>query len=287
MCGSAGKLDLTEKPPGSHPAWWVQCWVCPNGREYTAALRDAVGVAASLILDDPLRYLAAWLTTNGHRRSAPQPPPTEATVDGWRSGLLASPDGLRYLIQERGLTLETIKRYELGYDQDHHAVTFPVRDEDGALVNVRRRRLNPNARPKIVGLARPASIYPLGILADDPAALVICEGELDCLLLNQHGIPALTGTAGTTWKDEWSAYIVGRQVAVMYDAGSHELATRRASGLRAAGARDAWPVDLSRAGLEHGEDVGDWFVTYGRSARELRRFINGSRRCRREATHGD
>jgi hypothetical protein len=261
------------------PEPFYYCFSCANhygNATYNAELR-ARGVWPNRLKRGDFSQLGRPLG-RASRNGLVEPPPTEAAVDGWRAALLASPDALRYLLGERGLTVETVEQYELGYEHDRHAVTIPIRDEGGALVNLKRRRLDPAARPKIVGLARPAVVYPLGVLADEPEAVVLCEGELDCLLLNQHGIPALTGTAGTTWKGEWAVYLVGRRVAVMYDAGSYELATRRAAGIVGAGAREAWPVDLTRAGLDHGEDVGDWFVRYGRTADELRRFINDSRR---------
>lgn len=222
----------------------------------------------------------------GASRSEPESLPSGAAIDGWASRLLTEPDVLSWLIRTRGLNLETIANHRLGYDGE--AVTFPIYEDD-ELVGLKRRytpqpwfynrRGKPVWKRTLAGME--ALLYPLRVLAADPAAVVICEGELDCLLLNQHGIPALTGTAGTAWKDEWNVYIVGRQVAAVYDAGSYKLATRRASELRMAGAYAAWPVDLMRAGLAHGEDVGDWFMKYGRSARALRRFINDSRRWHR------
>jgi hypothetical protein len=123
-------------------------------------------------------------------------------------------------------------------------------------------------------------LYPLSVLGADPATLVLCEGELDALLLNQHGIRAVTSTAGTTWKPDWDRHVVRRRVAVLYDAGarSYERAERRALALVAAGAREAWPVDLTLAGFAKGEDVGDWFVKYRWDAAALWAFLNATRR---------
>ena len=53
---------------------------------------------------------------------------------------------------------------------DGNAVTFPVRDESGALVNVKRRFLSSSAQPKSMALARPAALYPVQALAGDPRA---------------------------------------------------------------------------------------------------------------------
>lgn len=121
-------------------------------------------------------------------------------------------------------------------------------------------------------------------LGHGPPAVVISEGETDTLLLNQAGIPAVTSTAGTSWKAEWDRFVAGRRVAVLYDAGalSYERAERRALALVATGAKEAWPVDLTLAGFAKGEDVGDWFATYGWDAIALRAFINKSRKWYRD-----
>jgi hypothetical protein len=67
---------------------------------------------------------------------------------------------------------------------------------------------------------------------------------------------------------------------VLYDAGAHsyERAEKRASALVAAGAKEAWPVDLTLVGFAKGEDVGDWFVNYGWDATAMKAFLNESRR---------
>src|SRR5919205_934102 len=115
----------------------------------------------------------------GRWRSADQPPPSEATVDGWCSALLARPDALTYLLETRGLTLETIKRYELGYDSERNAITFPARDADGALLLV--------------------------------------AGEIDALTGRQNDLPTVTTTCGTALPDHLAQRLAGRKVFVMYD----------------------------------------------------------------------
>jgi hypothetical protein len=247
------------------------------------------------LLSDPLAHLARQLDQHGSS-SFPRVSRelSEAHVAGFTSRLSTTPHALAWL-HGRGLTDETIRIYELGYDGDADAITIPVRDETGELVNLRRRYLAPDAGAKMMGLpGRGSQLYPLRVLDNDPAALLVCEGEADALLLNQHGIPAVTSTAGTSWKPEWDRFVVGRlvpgrdrprrvigrRVAVMYDAGarSYERAERRALTFEAAGAKEAWPVDLTLVGLADGEDAGDWFMTYGFGAYELKKFLNESRR---------
>lgn len=281
-----GKLVVEEKPAGSPgPPWWINCFACPTGKPYTDALKKVVGVPASLIFEEPEVHLAPWLTGQGEARDNYGPPPSEGSVAGWCSNLQTSGDALRYLVEERGLLLETIDQHELGYDG--HAITIPIRNAAGELHSVKRRAIRPGAIEPKRGLSRPAALYPAQVLATRPRAVVLCEGEFDALLLNQGqplerdpGIPAVTSTAGTggwTKYPEWHERFVGRTVAVIYDCGalSYVKAVTRAEALIAAGAKDAWPVDL---GLAQGEDVSDWFVKHGRAVKDLRKLIRAERR---------
>jgi hypothetical protein len=194
-----------------------------------------------------------------------------------------SAGALRYLQERRGLLLGTIVEYELGYNRDRHAITIPIHNGAGELHSIKERSLKRGTTAAKRGLSRPAALYPIQTLAANPTAIVLCEGELDALLLKQHGFAAVTSTAGTNGWDKypaWHEHFVGRSVAVVYDCGaqSYAKATVRAQALREAGAFDAWPVDL---GLAKGEDVTDWFVTYGRDAEALRDLLNEERRRRR------
>lgn len=256
---------------------------CPGGRACLLALAETLPKKPEpwRLLHDPRPYVAVGPIRAERSFDSP---PSRASIDGWHAALLTSDAPLDYLLDQRGLTIETIKRFELGWDKETDAITIPISDERHELHNVKRRYLAPARDPKITGLRRPAELYPIRVLEANPLTLVVAEGEFDCLLLNQHGIAAITSTAGTTWKREWDRHVFGRRVAVLYDAGddSFEKAERRAGELLAAGARDAWPVDLSRAGFAPNEDVTDWFCKYGRSSVSLRRLISASRHRAKE-----
>jgi len=216
-----------------------------------------------------------------------------ALVSVWSEYLVRSPRAWaarRYLADERGIGGEAVRRYTLGYGSRNgrpDAFMFPVHDEQGELAAL-KERFWPNlwkprgGKPHKTRNSRgEAHLYPLATLATDPKAIVLCEGEFDCLLLNQSGIPALTSTAGTNWKPDWNRHVIGRQVAVLCDAGSSELAERRARELVAAGARQAWVANLEHEGFAHGEDLTVAVVRYGWTAQDLRNFINSERRRRR------
>lgn len=93
---------------------------------------------------------------------------------------------------ERGVSAAAIEHFLLGYDYETDALTYPLRDIDGALLGVVRRRLD-GGRPKYV--------YPSGIdvhhllfryhEAEYGQPLVLVEGALDAVALWDAGIFAM------------------------------------------------------------------------------------------------
>lgn len=147
------------------------------------ALGDTVG-------DPPNRVRLAKPTEKA-------PLPSVGTVEGWHSRLLNDPDAARaraYLTDVRGITERTWKEHLLGWDGD--AITFPVFDADGAVVNVRRRR--PGPRQKMLGRKGHGTrhLYPAASELPIDGRVFIVEGELDALVLREHGFPAFTCIGG-------------------------------------------------------------------------------------------
>lgn len=144
---------------------------------------------------------------------------TEGVIEGWHSALLSNQKRLNALMRKRGLSIETIIRYELGWDSAHNAYTIPIRDSSGTVMNVRRYQLDvPEGRRKIWsvdGMGTPV-LYPVDQL--DHPSLVVCEGEMDALLTIQNGIPAITRTgAADVWKPDWSHAFNGKNVYICHD----------------------------------------------------------------------
>jgi hypothetical protein len=246
------------------------------------SLAAAAGTTAAAIKSDPFKYLAPWLTGRSRRDSGRWTPgPSETTVRVYHEELLTSPEQLRYLLGVRGIHPGHVQEYELGYDRPGHAITFPVRDAAGELVNLKRRFLDPAADPKSSGMAGEgrSHIYPIDRLHGE-GRLVLCEGETTALVLNRHGIRAVTSTASTSWKPEWTEQLTGQRVALLFDVDAEEISRRRADTFRAAGI-DAWPVLLSAAGFTGKTDADDVLMKHGWTGDLLRQFITSSRRSHR------
>lgn len=178
--------------------------------------------------------------------------------------LVATPAHLEYLETRRGLTRETIETYSLGHDGQRY--TIPVRDTDGAIVNI--RRYDPDARQaheKMVSWRTgygEARLYPLERWQEQGAVYLV-EGEWDCLVARQNGLDAYTVTTGAgTWRDVFTPLFRGRDVVVCYDvddAGRRGAANvaRELHGT----ARSIKVVTLPLAA--DGADISDYFVQHG------------------------
>lgn len=198
-------------------------------------------------------------------------------------------DVLRFLTEERGLTIETLKKYHIAQSvkQEKHWLTgvlepkkyvlIPIFDEQGNLI-AGRNYLLPAYRgekdPKIK-FAWPKStvtLYPVSSLRHE--TLVITEGEWDALLLNQHGIPAITSTGGSNYSFKTFAPLLkGKTLYICYDCddAGRKGAEKIAEELVTADGTDVFIMDLQ---LDDGEDVTDFFVTHGYTVDDFRKLMD-------------
>ncbi len=274
LCGHP-KGDATWKADrDGRWRWFVGCFSASCqalGRGYPAAAAVEVGAPhGAAILEDPLRWLAACIigSPGGADDQEPEELPSVGSLAGAASRLWSDPNALGYL-RRCGLAEETIRRYQIG--RVDGGFWFPV-VAGGELVNVVTHR--PEGKPKYATLrGRSAAFYP-GFLWH---GVLLCAGVKDVLVARQHGLRyAVTTTCGATLPGHLVPLLSGRPVAVAYDTGEDEAAERTAARLRAAGGRAC----VVRLGLpENGDDLTDWFVKYGRTAKELKRLIRASWRA--------
>ena len=262
ICPGCGKRTLDRKydpnPKDGGREVLLYCWICGNAN----AISKASGIPVQRLL---ARRLPSELGPPIDRRHAgpirqPYPPPAQSQIDDYCSKLFRTPEALHYLITTRGLTQQIIEHFQLGLDSRANAVTIPVWGEDGELDNLRRRYLDPDAKPKIKGLpGRPSALYP-----DIPrgGALLLVAGEFDALIGRQIGLPTTSSTCGTALPDPLARQLARRRVFVMFDV-SEELAAAKAAGaLRVVGA-EAIVVRLSLLGLPKGSDLNDFHLNGG------------------------
>lgn len=140
-------------------------------------------------------------------------------------------DVLKFLGTKRGILLETVKRFKLGWDSER--IWIPIFDKVGNCINV-RKYLSGAKDLKMVPYAEGynmARLFPVENLASD--WVLLCEGEMDCILACQYGYPAITATGGAgTWTEDFTLLLTGKRVVVCYDTdkagkdGARQVATK-------------------------------------------------------------
>src|SRR5512137_370403 len=161
--------------------------------------KDALAVVGEAAGMDP-----PSLSRKGNGQAGPAVPAapkttaklTEEMVKGWHEAALRNADLMRWFTDHRGYTVETVEKYQLGWDSTR--VTIPIRDAAGKLVNVRRYlRDSKGSAGKMIGFAagmNEARLFPVEALND--AEIILVEGEWDAILLRQYGFNAMTVTSG-------------------------------------------------------------------------------------------
>lgn len=151
-------------------------------------------------------------------RAKPEKPkltiPLEQCLD-WNSNM---PTNRRAYWHSRGLTDATIDEYILGWDGKRYTIPLLYR-----LIpfGVKRRQSDVDdgitAKYSMTTGSR-AGIFNADLLATADSC-IICEGEIDALLLTQLGYRAVTSTAGAnTWHDDWARFFTHvRDVYLLFD----------------------------------------------------------------------
>lgn len=129
------------------------------------------------------------------------------------------PEQIAEWLSKRGLTQSVIESAQLSWNGDE--LVIPVFDLDGKhLFNKYRRNPASTDGPKYrYEKGSTSALYNLHTIqgvTDKP--IFICEGELDCLLLNSLGQYAVTSTGGSgTFNKEWGEHFNGRDVFIVFD----------------------------------------------------------------------
>lgn len=114
---------------------------------------------------------------------------------------------IREYLHKRGLTDTIINEHKLGYGQFYRKpwITIPIKDVYGNYSFFKLRQDPVFGSDKITyPKGAEAQLYDWESLTKPNLSIVICEGELDRLLLLSKGVPAITSTHGAmTFKEEW------------------------------------------------------------------------------------
>ncbi len=254
-------------------------WNCLKGNHGGQITRLALDLKRergwSIVAEAKANKLNEETSTSASNSAALKEGGCGVTIDdvrNWNKALHASRATLSRLVNGRGLTIETIDKYLLGWDGSR--VTIPVWDVDGEIVNVRRYSFSKNAVNKMLNIKGhgTARIYLPDVLAANQK-IVLCEGEFDCLVLNQAGIPAVTGTGGCkTFKNNWPPLFAGRDVYLCFDRDEEgRAAAQRVARKLKTYAKSIHTVVIP---LDHrGADVTDYMVHGLKSPDDFRQLM--------------
>jgi DNA primase len=180
------------------------------------------------------------------------------------------PERIHTWLKARGITDSVLTKRQIGYGPK--GITIPVIDEKGVLLfNKYRRDPESESGPKyIYDAGSHAALYCRDNMYRKHE-IVICEGELDCLLLESKEIFAVTSTGGAgTFSSDWLDMFTGKDVYVCMD---NDEAGRagiiRICRLLPSAKVIPLPPDVG----DHG-DVTDFFVKLGKSADDFRRLMS-------------
>jgi hypothetical protein len=132
-------------------------------------------------------------------------------IDSWHKNLIRNLPLLQGLEKERGLNLETVKKYKLGWEGK--SLCIPIRGIE-FFINVRKK-----SKDSLFSYGKGYGynqLFPLENLKKDP--IIIFEGEPDTLLANQLGLPGITFTLGASnFNDALLSCFENKEVYICYD----------------------------------------------------------------------
>lgn len=204
------------------------------------------------------------------------PLPTDEQLAKWHKALLDSASLLEKLKTQRGFTMETIERFNLGWDSRSGRFTIPVLDLEGHLVNVRKYKMNAakaaDKMTSIMGHGERRIFFP--DVLDQHDTVVMTEGEMDAILARQYGFPAFSHTAGAAaWQRHWAPLFKDKTVFIVYDVddAGRGGATVVAGSLKKF-AKAVYTVVLPST--VKGFDVTNFFVDQGGTAEDFQRLLD-------------
>lgn len=299
LCPLHGDTDPSLTADRRRQTW--KCFGCQKSGDAIAWTMERERLsfreAAERLGAQPMPADAADRTPHMHRQDRhtvrPVDPPSVPTSKDFNEhaptllrkaqGYLWEPRGAAGLdwLHARGLSDTTLRYWGIGYNPtDGHAPWNNPEDKpawwpsgvviplmvDGALAGLKVRRLSSDGAKYYVipGSARPGVLFGSGTIAKGQPAIV-CEGELDALLVYQEAgdlAAVVSGTAGAkVWRVDWTARLLtARGIVLLQDADS---AGESAAADFHAMAPHARRVDLNPPPDAHGYDATDYQRDHG------------------------
>ncbi|MFA5109292.1 MAG: AAA family ATPase [Patescibacteria group bacterium] len=177
------------------------------------------------------------------------------------------PADIKKYLNNRGISDQSIDKFQLGYAKNINGfnwISIPVKNSEGEItfIKLRKEPGAPKRQAKYLVLPGGSALFNSETLKDGDN-IFICEGELDCIVLDGQGIKAVSSTAGaTTFKDSWIDELRNtKQITICFDNDetggkeSQKLAERLSSSLKSA---KIFTINLPAEVGDRG-DITDYF----------------------------
>lgn len=172
---------------------------------------------------------------------------------------------------DRGITLSTQEKYELGFTIDRYgeAITIPYFNPPpyNSIRFVRLRWLDPNA-PHKYHTPRGKGSHIYNVRDVDQPNVYITEGEFDCLILKQMGLASIAIPGTHTFRPEWAYLFVNTESVTVVADGDEP---GEAAAMRIASIIGPY-TDVSVAKMPSGDDVNSLYL---KDVIQLGRLLDG------------
>lgn len=196
---------------------WICRGECGSNADLAVLVERCTGEAAT----DVRHRLIHHMALSPEALEAALSPATEAPEDPEDyEGLFYSRGVIPNYFLRRGFTVETAKRWGVGWHEEHRAVAIPV-TVGGDLQGLIYRTLDgiPAKYLYSKGFDKSASLFGLDMVEPEVEEVALVEGSLDCMWLDQCGIPAIA-QLGSSLSDQQAEIILRRfrRVVLAFDA---------------------------------------------------------------------
>lgn len=288
-----GKLYIKIDPDAEIPGLFV-CFVC--------------GEKGSL---NKIKHHFGDPVDSESARKAKSIPIQDAAAEYYHRALVGTEEGgsdpvaLDYLLQKRGLSLETVKKFKLGIatgDLMNHlllrgfhkenieytglvwdsgkdffekgTITIPYFDQ-GNCVQIRGRVDNDRAKYKTPP-RQPKLLYNTDVLLESDE-IFLTEGELDALVLQELGFHAVSVPGANQFTNEWAAFFQEtRKVYVIFDNDRSKVGLDGAQKAATALGARARVVELPRHEAAVKVDVSQFIVDQGHTREDILELLKRS-----------
>ena len=180
--------------------------------------------AVNWVIGTTLDSSTAHAGGNGQRKgkATPKtlPEDIEETIESYHQVLRLDKKLQMLLLKRRGLSLDTARKFRVGFQCDSRYFSIPIRRADGKTVGLKLHRSDPSQLPKAKSLrGSVGDLFGADFLTDDASTVVITEGEFDAMAVTQStGLKSVSSSAGAACiRKEWADLLDGHPVVLFVD----------------------------------------------------------------------